>query len=68
MWQTNKDFWILIKLFLTERGFLENTEVMLAEEDKIVTEEKGLVTIFNGHCINIVEHPCGTKLTNFTKE
>ena len=66
--QTNKDFWILIKLFLTERGFLENTEVKLAEEDKIVTEEKGLVRIFNGHYINIVEHPCGTKPTNFTKE
>ena len=38
--QTNEDYWKLIKPFLTNKGFLKNAEIMLAEEDKIVTEEK----------------------------
>ena len=66
--QTNTDFWKLIKPFLTNKEFLENAEIMLAEMDKIVTEEKELVRIFNDHYINIVERPCGTKPTNVAKE
>ena len=57
--QTNKDFWKLIKPFLTNKGFLENAESMLTEKDKIVTEGKELVRIFNEHYINIVERSCG---------
>ena len=38
--QSNKDFWKLIKSFLTNKGFLENAEIMWNENDKIVTEEK----------------------------
>ena len=41
---------------------------MLTEKDKIVTEEKALVRIFNDHYINIVERSCGTKSTNVAKE
>ena len=37
--QSNKKgFWKLIKQFLTNKGFLENAEIMLTEKDKIVTE------------------------------
>ena len=46
--QTNKDFWKLIKRFHA-KGFLENTEIMFTEKDKIVTEEKELIIIFNDH-------------------
>ena len=45
--QTNVDFWKLVKPFLTNRGFFENIEIMLAEMDKLVTEEKVFVRIFN---------------------
>ena len=31
--QTNKDFWKLIKPFLTNKGFLENAEIMLTHGD-----------------------------------
>ena len=48
--------------------FLENAEIVLAEKDEIVTEEKELARIFNGHYINIVERSCGTKPTNLAKE
>ena len=41
---------------------------MLTEKDKIVTEEKELVRIFNDHYINIVERSCGIKPTNVAKE
>ena len=66
--QTNKDFWKLIKPYLTNKGFLENIEIMLTENNKIVTEEKEPVRIFNYHYINIVESSCGTKPTNVAKE
>ena len=36
--RTNKDFWKLIKPFLTNKRFLENAEIMLTEKDKIVAE------------------------------
>ena len=62
--QTNKDFWKLIKPFLTNKGFLENAEIMLTEKEK----KKELVRIFNNHYINIVERSCGTNPTNIAKE
>ena len=40
--QTDADFWKFIKPFLTNKGLLENAEIMLTENDKIVTEEKEL--------------------------
>ena len=40
--QTSKNFWKLIIPFLTNKGFLENAEIMLTEKDKIVAEEKEL--------------------------
>ena len=50
----NKDLWKLIKPLLTNERFLENAEILLAEKDKIVTEEKQLVRVSNDHYINIV--------------
>ena len=40
----------------------------MTEKDKIVTEEKEFVKIFNDHYINIVEGSCGKKPTNVAKE
>ena len=62
--QTNTDVWKLIKPFLTNKGFLENAEIMLNEKEK----KKELVRIFNNHSINIVERSCGTNPTNIAKE
>ena len=56
--------WKLIKPFLTNKGFLENAEIMLTEKEK----KKELVRIFNNHYINIVERSCGTNPTNIAKE
>ena len=65
--QINKDFWKLIKPFLTNKGFLKNGEIMLTEKDKIVTEEKEYTRIFNDNYINIVERSCRNKLTKLQK-
>ena len=65
--QTYKDFWKLIKPFLTNKRFLENAEIMLAEKDNIVTEEKELVRIFNDHNINFVERSSGAKILMLQK-
>ena len=54
--------------FLTNKGFLENAEIILAEKHKITAEEKELVKIFNEHYIDIVERSCGTKPINVAKE
>ena len=58
---TNKNFWKAIKPFLTNKGCLENSDIMLRDEEKIVTDDKNLVQLFNDHCINIVEPSCGFK-------
>ena len=66
--QTNKDFWKLIEPFLTNKRFLENVEIMLAEKDKIVTEEIELVRSFKEHYINTIDRSCRTKPTKVAKE
>ena len=38
--QTNKDIWKLVISFRIKKGFFENTEIMLAEKGKIVSEKK----------------------------
>ena len=58
---TNKNFWKAIKPFMTNKGFFENSDVMLKDDEKMITNEKKLVQLFNGHYINIVERSCGFK-------
>ena len=38
--QTNEDIWKLVISFRIKKGFFENTEIMLAEKGKIVSEKK----------------------------
>ena len=47
--QTSIDFLKSIKPFLTNKRFLKNMEITLAEKDKLVTEEKEFVRIFIDH-------------------
>ena len=54
--------------FLTNKGNLENPEIMLQDKGDIVSDKSVLVKTFNEHYINIVEKPCGKKLTNITQE
>ena len=56
-----KNFWKAIKPFLTNKGCLENSDIMLRDEEKMIADEKKLVQLLNDYCINIVERSCGFK-------
>ena len=60
---TNKNFWKAIKPYklLTNKGYLENSDIMLRDDEKMITDEKKLVQRFNDHYINIVQRSCGFK-------
>ena len=63
--QTNEDIWKLVISFRIKKGFFENTEIMLAEKGKIVSEKKKRKKFFNDHYIDIAERSCWTKPTKF---
>ena len=58
---TNKEFWKTIKPFLTNKGCLENSDIMLINDDEMVTDDKTLAKTFNEHYINIVQRSSGLK-------
>ena len=58
---TNKDFWKLVKPFLTNKGGLSGNDILLVKDDKIITEDRELAETFNDHYINIVEKSSGKK-------
>ena len=57
----NKQFWRVIRPFLTNKGFLQNNDITLIEKGKIINDDKELAEIFNQHYINIVETSSGKK-------
>ena len=64
---TNRNFWKIIKPFLTNKGHLENAEIMLIQDKKIISNENELVKVFNKHYINIIEKSGDQKPTNIDK-
>ena len=61
---SNRDFWNLVKPFLSNKGGLAGNDISLVKNDKIVTEDRELAEIFNDHNINIVEKSSGDKPCN----
>ena len=57
-----------MKPFLTNKGNLENPEIMLQNKGNLVSDESVLVKTFNEHYINIVEKSCVKKPTNISQE
>ena len=64
---TNRNFWKIIRPFLTNKGHLENGEIMLILDKKIITNEHELVKVLNKHYINIIEKSGCQKPTNTAK-
>ena len=60
---TNKKFWNLIKLFLTNKVHFNHQDFMIFDGKKIVTIESELNYVLYNHYINIVEKPPGKKNT-----
>ena len=57
----NKEFWKTIRRFLTYKGCLENSDIMLINDDEMVTDDKTLAKTFNEHYVNTVERSSGLK-------
>ena len=64
---TNSTFWKIIKPFITNKGHLENAEIMLIQGKNLITTEIELVKVFNKHFINIIEKSGGQKPRNIAK-
>ena len=65
---TNRNFWKIIKPFLSNKGHLENVDIMLNHNNKIVCNDHELVKVFNEHYINIIEKSGGEKPTNIAEK
>ena len=61
---TNKQFWNLVKPFLTNKGNFSNDFITIKDGNKFVSDEKQLVEMFNNHFINIVEETSGVPPEN----
>ena len=51
----------LIKPFLTNKGFITNSNIALKVGNEIITTDKKLSETFNNHYINIIEKVTGSK-------
>jgi len=56
---TNKNYWKLMKPFLSEKGGSYGTQITLKENGVMVSDEKELAQIFNDQYVNIVEKQLG---------
>ena len=58
---TKKEFWKTIRPFLTNKVCFENSDIMLINDDDMITDDKTLAKTFNEHYINTVERSSGLK-------
>ena len=61
---SNKEFWDLVKPYLSNKGGLSDNNITLIKDQKIITDEPTLCQLFNDHYINIVQNSSGRKPTN----
>ena len=50
---TNKNFWVFMKAFLTNKGFLENKDITVIELNEIITRKIKLAKTFSKHYNNV---------------
>ena len=57
---TNKEFWNLVKPFLTNKGSFSNDFITIKDENgNVIDDERELVEMLNNHYIDIVEKTSG---------
>ena len=57
----NKIFWKVMKPFVTNKSGLSNNNIMIIQNNNLITNEKELAKTLNSHFINIVEKSSGIK-------
>ena len=51
----SKDFWPTIKLFLSKKGSGGGSEIILSENDKIISDQKEVCNVFNSYFVNVAK-------------
>ena len=57
----NKNFWEIIKPFITNKNGLSNNNITLIHNNSVIMDDKELTSLFNDHYINVVEKTTGVK-------
>ena len=57
-----------MKLFLSNKGGLANSDISLVHNNSVVTNEQELTEVFNDHHINLVQKSSGKKPTSLAKD
>ena len=65
---SNKEFWNLVKPFLSNKGGLASSDISLVKNDTVITDDQELTEIFNEHYVNIVEKSNGKKPNSIAKD
>ena len=65
---SNKEFWDLVKPFLSNKGGLASSDISLVKNDTVITDDQELTEIFNEHYVNIVEKSSGKKPNSIAKD
>ena len=60
----NKQFWDVVKPFLSSKNLNSDDHISINNKDKIVDNEVKLVELFNSYFINAVENTTGKTLTS----
>ena len=60
----NKQFWDLVKPFLTNKSSLSIDSITIKGKDRFIDDEKELVEVFNNYYINVVEKTSGKPVEN----
>ena len=65
---SNKEFWDLVKPFLSNKGGLVISDISLVKNNAVTTNDQELTEIFNDHYVNIVEKSSGKKPVNLAND
>ena len=61
---TNKDFWAKLKPALTESNPNHQNDIVLKENEILISDDNKISEIFNNHYINVVETSTGSAPAN----
>ena len=58
-----KNVWSKVKVFLSAKGFIQNNDITVKIDNKIIEDKSGLAKTFNSHYVNIVKSTTGKHST-----
>ena len=65
---SSTDFWDLVQPFISNKGGPVSSDIPIARNDTIVTDDQELKEIFNDHYVNIIEKSSGKKPSSLASD